>query len=197
VAELFVELRRRPPDAETLGWFRAEKDRLFREHPQSPLPEDARATFRGLTYWAFDPSARIEARFKLAADAEAGVETSTGEHMSFSRIGRLDFRYAGQECRLDAFWIHGYGGGLFVPFRDATSGRETYGGGRYLLDTIKSADLGSDATAGTVILDFNYAYYPSCAYDPRWTCPLAPRENWLAIAVRAGECDRSSDSGSG
>jgi uncharacterized protein (DUF1684 family) len=74
-----------------------------------------------------------------------------------------------------------------VPFRDATSGRETYGGGRYLLDTIKSADLGSDAASDTVMLDFNYAYHPSCTYDPRWVCPLAPPDSRLAIPIRAGE----------
>ena len=88
---------------------------------------------------------------------------------------------------LGAFWIEGYAGGLFVPFKDATSGHETYGGGRYLLDTIKSADLGSDAATGMVVLDFNYAYHPSCTYDPRWVCPLAPPDSRLAIPVRAGE----------
>ena len=188
VAELFAELRRRPPTAETLRWFRVQKDELFRAHPQSPLPPDRRAAFGGLPYWPFDPSARIVARFTAIEDeALRPFPTSTGEEVPFSRVGRLDFRYAGQDCRLDAYWIRGYAGGLFVPFRDATSGRETYGAGRYLLDTIKSADLGSDAAARAVILDFNYAYNPSCAYDPRWTCPLAPPENWLPLAVRAGE----------
>jgi hypothetical protein len=103
------------------------------------------------------------------------------------RIGSLRFRYAGQELCLGAYWVEGYAGGLFVPFRDETSGRDSYGGGRYLLDTIKSADLGSDADSGEVTLDFNYAYHPSCAYDPRWVCPLAPPENRLPLAIRAGE----------
>jgi uncharacterized protein len=186
VAELFVELRRRPADAETLAWFRARKDELFRTHPQSPLPSEERSGFARLPYWPYEPAARVEARFS-AAEAEAEVPTSSGDELAFRRIGSLDFRYAGQECRLGAYWIQGYAGGLFVPFRDATSGRESYGGGRYLLDTIKSADLGSDAETRTVVLDFNYAYNPSCAYDPRWTCPLAPTENWLSIAVWAGE----------
>ncbi len=109
------------------------------------------------------------------------------EEMAFSRVGWLDFELAGRSRRLGAFWVHGYAGGLFVPFRDKTSGRDTYGGGRYLLDTIKSADHGSDVTTSTVVLDFNYAYHPSCAYDPRWACPLTPPENWLDIAVRYGE----------
>ena len=190
MSELFAELRRRPPDAETLGWFRGEKDALFRTHPESPLTLEGRAGFAALPYWPFDPDARVATRFSPTPVEEgaAGIETSTGDEMVFSQIGWLEFSYAGQACRLGAYWIHGYAGGLFVPFRDGTSGRETYGGGRYLLDTIKSADLGSDAAAGSVVLDFNYAYHPSCFYDPRWTCPLAPPDNWLSIPIRAGEC---------
>ena len=85
----------------------------------------------------------------------------------------------------DVYWIEVYGGGVFVPFRDATSGSETYGAGRYLLDTIKGADLGGEGDR--LILDFNYAYNPSCAYDPRWSCPLAPAVNWLQVPIQAGE----------
>ena len=85
------------------------------------------------------------------------------------------------------FWLREYSGGIFVPFRDATNGTETYGGGRYLLDTAKGADLGGDADRGTIVIDFNFAYQPSCAFDPRWSCPLAPPENRLDIAIRAGE----------
>jgi uncharacterized protein len=118
---------------------------------------------------------------------DAAITTSTSDEMAFSRIGRLELSYRGEPLQLGAYWIQGYAGGLFVPFRDETSGRESYGGGRYLLDTIKSADLGSDADQATVVLDFNYAYNPSCAYDPHWTCPLAPPENWLPIPIRAGE----------
>ena len=91
----------------------------------------------------------------------------------------------GQPAELSAFWIEGYGGGLFVPFRDATSGATTYGGGRYLYDTIKGADLG--AGAERIVLDFNYAYNPSCAYNDEWVCPLSPPENRLLFAVEAGE----------
>jgi uncharacterized protein (DUF1684 family) len=86
---------------------------------------------------------------------------------------------------LDLYWLDAYGGGLFVPFRDATSGDESYGAGRYVLDTIKGADLG--ARHGRLVLDLNFAYQPSCSYDPRWTCPLAPPANRLDVAVRAGE----------
>ncbi|MEJ2598295.1 MAG: DUF1684 domain-containing protein [Anaerolineales bacterium] len=91
----------------------------------------------------------------------------------------------GQALALSLFWVLGYGGGIFLPFQDATAPEETYGGGRYLWDTIKGADLGIELDR--LVLDFNYAYNPSCAYNPRWHCPLAPRENWLAVPLRAGE----------
>jgi uncharacterized protein len=87
---------------------------------------------------------------------------------------------------LTLFWIEGYGGGVFLPFGDATNGRESFAGGRYLLDTIKSADLGRNPD-GRLILDFNFAYYPSCAYSEAWVCPLSPFENRLPAAVRGGE----------
>jgi uncharacterized protein (DUF1684 family) len=86
---------------------------------------------------------------------------------------------------LQVLWIDVYGGGVFLPVRDATAGEETYGAGRYLLDTVKGADLGGDADE--LVVDFNYAYHPSCTYDPRWSCPLAPLANRLSVPVRAGE----------
>jgi hypothetical protein len=81
----------------------------------------------------------------------------------------------------------GYAGGLFLPFRDATNGHETYGAGRYILDGAKGADLGGDAATGRLVLDFNFAFQPSCAFDPRWACPLAPPENRLDLRIEAGE----------
>jgi uncharacterized protein (DUF1684 family) len=183
VSELFADLRRRPPGADTLAWFRAEKDALFREHSQSPIPEHERAQFGGLAYWPFDPSARVQASF---TPVDAQPPTAAGE-VPFTRIGHLEFEFRAAPLRLGAFWIEGYAGGLFVPFTDGTSGHQTYGGGRYLLDTIKSADLGSDAEASLVTLDFNFAYHPSCTYDPRWVCPLAPPESRLAMPIPAGE----------
>jgi uncharacterized protein len=184
VSELFARLRQRSPDADALAWFRAQKDTLFREHPQSPIPLPERAAFVGLAYWPYDPAARVIAQFSPAEDE---APSSAGEAVPFRRVGHLRFTFHGTELSLGAFWIEGYAGGLFVPFRDSTCGGDTYGGGRYLLDTIKSADLGSDAASDMVILDFNYAYHPSCAYDPRWVCPLAPPDSRLGIPIRAGE----------
>ena len=110
--------------------------------------------------------------------------------ITYRRAGWLRFRLSGQDYRLTVFSLVGYGGGLFLPFRDATSAKETYGGGRYLFDTVKNTDgLVLEITAGSpdITIDFNFAYNPSCAYDVRWACPLAPRENWLPVPVRAGE----------
>jgi uncharacterized protein (DUF1684 family) len=185
VAELFAELRSRPADAATLDWFRQQKDALFKTHPQSPIPAAERSQFSGLTYWPYDPAARVRAAFE-EQEAEQPGSTQQGE-IGFKRIGTLRFSFQAQAHTLPAFWIEGYAGGLFVPFKDATSGQATYGGGRYLLDTIKSADLGSNPKENTLTLDFNYAYHPSCTYDPVWVCPLAPPDSRLTIPIRAGE----------
>ena len=121
------------------------------------------------------------------------MEIDTGGEdglIRYRRAGSVSFEVGGGEYRLTVYSMLGYGGGLFLPFRDATSGNETYGGGRYLFDTIKNTDgLALEVTAGSPALtvDFNYAYNPSCVYDPRWACPLAPRENWLKLPIRAGE----------
>jgi uncharacterized protein (DUF1684 family) len=168
--------------------FRAAKDRLFAEHPSSPIPAERRHLFRGLAYWRHDPAFRFVVPFEPDSDAP-GVEIprSSGEvGFAFRRIGRVSFDVAGKACSLGVYWIEGYAGGLFVAFRDATSGRQTYGAGRYLLDTMKSADHGL-TDDGALLLDFNLAYHPSCAYDPRWSCPLAPREAWLTVPVPVGE----------
>jgi hypothetical protein len=113
------------------------------------------------------------------------VTTSRDGTYTFTRFGTARFELAGEACGLDVLWLEGYGGGLYLSFRDATSGSETYGACRYLLDTVKGADLGTED--GRLVLDFNFAYNPSCSYDPRWDCPLAPPGNRLGVPVRAGE----------
>jgi uncharacterized protein len=167
--------------------FRAAKDRLFADHPASPVPADARRTFRGLAYWRHDPALRFTAALEPDPEATSPDVPRSGEGpaMPFSRVGWVSFSVDGTACRLAVYWLNEYSGGLFIPFRDSTSGAETYGGGRYLWDSAKGADLGSGEDELT--LDFNYAYHPSCVYDPRWSCPLAPQENWLAVPIPAGE----------
>ncbi|HVW88245.1 MAG TPA: DUF1684 domain-containing protein [Gaiellaceae bacterium] len=181
VFALYAEVRAAAdPEAAWRRW-REVRDELFATHPQSPLPSETRARFAGLPYFDYDPALRIRAEVEPAPRETRQIATS-GEHpYPFSRFGRVRFR----EAALDLYWLDGYGGGVYLCFADATSGRETYGAGRYLLDTVKGADLGGDG--GRLVLDFNFAYNPSCSYDPRWVCPLAPPGNTLAAAIRGGE----------
>ncbi len=171
--------------------FRHERDKLFGTHPQSPIEPDERGAFQGLRYFPYDAAYRVHARFEPADGSELVIDTG-GEDGSvrYRRGGRLVFELGGLPCSLTVLSLVQYAGGLFVPFRDTTSGRETYGGGRYLFDTAKDTDgLVLEITPGSsdVVIDFNYAYNASCAYSPRWACPLAPPENYLKVAVRAGE----------
>jgi uncharacterized protein (DUF1684 family) len=115
------------------------------------------------------------------------LPVSAGGTMAMRRIGHVEIPFPAGARRLAVFWMSGYAGGLFIPFRDATNGTETYGAGRYLIDAAKSADLGGDGARGSLILDFNFAFHPSCAFDPKWACPLAPPDSRLDIPIMAGE----------
>jgi uncharacterized protein len=179
VFSLYAAVRALEPEA---GWqlWRETRDKLFRAHPQSPRPG-----YEGLAYYDYDPAARVLAELEdLEADSTP-LETSGTEPMLFTPFARAHFELRGEPLTLEVDWLESYGGGVFLSFRDATSGTETYGGGRYLLDTVKGADLGADD--GRLVLDFNFAYNPSCSYDPGWVCPLAPPANRLKVAVGAGE----------
>jgi uncharacterized protein (DUF1684 family) len=183
VAAMYADVRAtadRDP-AGTLAAYRAARDELFRSHPDSPLAPEDRGAFTGVPYWDHDPALRFEAVVEPAERRPATASSLSGTSFAIERIGRVRLPIG----ELEVYWIEVYGGGIFIPFRDGTSGSETYGAGRYLLDTIKGADLGGRGDG--LVLDFNYAYHPSCAYDPRWVCPLAPRENWLEAPIRAGE----------
>jgi uncharacterized protein (DUF1684 family) len=169
------------------SYWVAARDELIGHHSQSALSEEQRASFTKLAYYPYDPALRF------LVDVETDVEPEIFEiplqadgafHMQ--RAAHVHFPVAGSMQTLSIFRILGYAGGLFLPFRDASdrSGK-TYPGTRYLIDTIKGADLGEEN--GKLVLDFNFAYNPSCAYNPRWDCPLAPAENWLKLAIVAGE----------
>ena len=178
VSELYSDVRRiatEDPAAAHRVWCDRRSD-LYRNHPQSPVPDQA--AFRGLSFFPYDPAWRIEAEVRPAPEQRLVLASGTGEQFTLDRLGIVEVRGGS----LDVHWIDVYGGGVFVPVHDATSGVSTYGGGRYVLDTVKGADLG-----GSLIVDFNFAYAPSCAFDPRWSCPLAPPGNRLAVPVEAGE----------
>ncbi len=174
------------PDAAWRHW-RAERDRMYREHPQSPVPPQVRAGFAGCRFYDYDPSFRVIAAIENSDPVRQDIPVSVGGSFSFTRIGIAHFAIGGVEHELELAWNDGYGGGIFLAFTDDTSGTTTYGGGRYLIDTVKGADLGFDREAGTAVLDFNFAFNPSCSYDSRWACPLAPPANRLPIPVTAGE----------
>ena len=193
VATLYGEVRAMAASdpVVALAHWRTVREWLFREHPQSPLPPAERAEFRA-RHFDHDRALRFLVPVEPAPAADPGalsmeLPNSGTETLAFRRIGSVRLPFPTGEQRLSVFWMTGYAGGLFIPFRDATNGNETYGAGRYLVDAAKSHDLGVDEATGELILDFNFATQPSCAYDPRWACPLAPPENRLDIAVRAGE----------
>jgi uncharacterized protein (DUF1684 family) len=193
IAALYAEVRAlavTDPSVAHRHW-RDVRERLFREHPQSPVPRDARQRFVA-HHFDYDPSFRFTLALEPAPPVAPGalalqLPNSGADSLSFSRVGRVEVPFGDRPRSLSVFWMAGYAGGLFIPFRDATNGTETYGAGRYLVDGAKSADLGGDPAIGTLILDFNFAFQPSCAFDPRWACPLAPPENRLDLAIRAGE----------
>jgi uncharacterized protein (DUF1684 family) len=161
-----------------LDAFRAAKDRFFKQHPQSPLTDEQRSSFQGLRYFPEQPALRLALPVEPSGDeATLVMQTSTGDTQEYRRIGRLRFTVDGQEAALTLFADET--GGLFLPFADALAGTETYGAGRYL----EPEPLGD----GRVLVDFNLAYNPYCAYNDDWSCPLTPPENRLTVAIRAGE----------
>ncbi|MEV0730169.1 DUF1684 domain-containing protein [Polymorphospora sp. NPDC050346] len=168
-----------------LAGFRAARDALFAGHPQSPIPLDRRADFTGLDYFPPNPDAVVDVPLRPASGTETIDTGGPDGVVRYRRVGIAETPWG----PLTLWWIEAYGGGLFVPLRDGTSGRETYGGGRYLTDTVKGTyGRGLVVLPGSrVRLDVNYAYNPSCAYDDRWACPLAPPENRLAAPIPAGE----------
>jgi uncharacterized protein (DUF1684 family) len=178
-------------DAAILQRFRQERDALFATHPQSALDEEQKRDFRGVPYFPFNSAMR----FVVPVDTDVEhkqqeVVMNASEAMKMTTVGHLHFTVEQQKVTLSLYWLDIYGGGLFLPFRDATSPQESYGGGRYLFDTIKGSNFLSSTDENgrmQIVLDFNYAYNPSCAYNDAWTCPLAPVENRLSVAIPAGE----------
>lgn len=166
------------------GLWRADRDEMFLNHPASPLLDQRREEFKGLSYFDYDPDLRFETVIEPAEPEYREVTTGTDGVVRFERIGVVN---PGDIGSLDVWRISGYGGGLFIPVKDALAGQDegTYGAGRYLIDTIKGAHLGFQAPS--MVLDFNFAYNPSCVYDPRWLCPLAGPGNTVAAEINAGE----------
>jgi uncharacterized protein len=185
IGELYASIRADPDPARAWTRWTLERDRLYRSHPQSPIPAGTRGDATVPEYYPYDPALRTVAEVEAADEATFELPDSAAGHVMAERAGTARFSLRGEALSLSVFWLLDYAGGFFLSYRDATSGSETYGAGRYVLDTAKGADLGEQE--GRMILDFNFGYQPSCSYDPRWSCPLPPRENWLTIPIRAGE----------
>ena len=167
--------------------WKSGRDELFAGHPQSPLLPDDRARFTGLTVPRYDPDWRFELEVRRPEEpVRIVVDSATDGPIPFSQVGTVRIPHLGM---LDVWRLTGYGGGLFVPVKDRLAGATggTYDGGRYLIDTVKGADLGPGADPDTLIIDFNFAYNPSCAYDPSWSCPLAEPGNTLREEIPVGE----------
>lgn len=182
IAELYEAVRCAPDAATGHDVWRRGRDDLFGTHPQSPLAAGDRLRASGLPYWPYDPALRFTVPLGPAEPEQFHVDTGADGTTTLERVGCVELPEVGT---LDVWWLGQYGGGLFLPLRDGTAGSTSYGGGRYLLDTAKGADLGG--RHGTVVVDLNFAYHPSCRYDPAWTCPLAPTGNQVATPVQAGE----------
>jgi uncharacterized protein (DUF1684 family) len=161
-----------------LEQFRAGKDDFFGHDHRSPLTSEQQRKFEGLAYFPENPALTVKA--KIDRNVQPGIvrmETTKGQEQTYHRYGLVSFQVDGEATQVTLYASEG-GHELFLPFRDATSGKETYGAGRYL-DLHRHGD--------EIVVDFNYAYNPYCAYNPDWSCPLPPAENWLKVPIRAGE----------
>lgn len=164
--------------------WRAGRDQLFAESPDSPLPPGDPLRHSGLPVWPYDPALRSTSPLFDAPAGELALDGGADGPVRMDRVGVVELPLAGRP-RVDVWRLQQYGGGLFLPLRDGTAGAGSYGAGRYLLDTAKSADLGD--LDGDLVIDLNFLYHPSCRYDPAWTCPLAQPGNRVQVRVEAGE----------
>ncbi len=184
VASLYAAVRAESDPAAGHRLWREGRGELFATHPQSPITASPELLESGISYWSYDPALRFELPVLDAEPEDRDVDGGNDGSVTMRRIGRVELPdpVGGS---LDVWWLHQYGGGIFVPLRDGTAGDGSYGAGRYLLDTAKGSWLGGDDDH--LVLDLNFAYHPSCRYDDRWRCPLAPAGNTIAARVEAGE----------
>jgi uncharacterized protein (DUF1684 family) len=184
VGELYAAVRAEDDPRRGHALWRHGRDELFRSHPQSPLLPGDPLRVTGLPYWPYDPQLRFDVPLLHAGqDLPVSVPTSEGA-TPMARLGRVHLP-APVDAVIDVWWLQQYAGGLFLPLRDGTAGESSYGGGRYVLDTAKGADLGGQG--GRLIVDLNFLYHPSCRYNDAWLCPLAPPGNTISTRVSAGE----------
>lgn len=184
VAELYAAVRQASAPQDGHALWREGRDRLFQEHPNSPLAADDPLR-GGLPYAPYDPQLRWELAIRPAeTDRRVTINTGPGETTRLRHVGDLTLPAPIDET-VAVWWLEQYAGGLFIPIRDHTAGTTSYGGGRYLIDTAKGADLGG--SDGNLTVDLNFLYHPSCRYDAQWQCPLAPADNVITSPISVGE----------
>ncbi|MFD7155033.1 DUF1684 domain-containing protein [Kribbella sp. NPDC059898] len=182
VFELYAAVRAEPDPAKAHAHWQTTRNNLLTHHPASPVPGQDRAMYRGAPVASYNPQFRYETTIDTDVKPDSWeFQSATDGVIPFSLVGTLHLPIG----NLDVWWLESYGGGLFIPVKDRN--QQTYGGGRYLIDTVKGADLGSDLSTGRFVVDLNFAYNPSCAYSPDWTCPLAPPTNTLDTDLPVGE----------
>jgi uncharacterized protein (DUF1684 family) len=185
VGELYAAVRAEAEPEKAHAVWRAGRDDLLRTHPQTPLPPGDPLRESGVPYFPYNPALRFDLPLlPVAEQRRTSLGTGDDGTTTLLLIGHVDLPQP-IGARLDVWWLAQYAGGIFLPLRDGTAGTATYGGGRYALDTAKGADLGG--TQDTLTVDLNFLYHPSCRYNPRWVCPLAPAGNTTAAPVEAGE----------
>ena len=184
-SQLYARVRAEADPAAGHAIWRAERDQMFRTHSQSPLPPDDEIRTTGITYWPYDRRMRFELPLAPVQHEQLlEMPISSKQAVTLRLLGHVPLP-APLAFDLPVWRLQQYGGGLFVPLRDGTAGTSTYSGGRYLLDTVKGADLGGSDVA--IIIDLNFLYHPSSLYNPSWVSPLAPPSNTTAVRVHAGE----------
>ncbi len=186
VSNLYATVREHNADKSIYETWVATRDDLFANHSQSALDFEQKGKFNGLQYYDYDPAYDVVGTFNSDVEPkEYHVDVGDDGEIQYKRVGEVTFTLPTGTGTLSVFWIMGYGGGIFIPFGDATNKKTTYGAGRYLYDTIKGADLGQ--RDGDLMMNFNYAYNPSCSYNYRWVCPLAPQESKVDFEIPVGE----------
>lgn len=185
VTEIYGEVRAARGERSAWDEWRNIRDELLGHHPRTPLPPDRRRDFTGLSYFDYDPDARVLGAIQEVAPSTVTLEMSKGDLQPMTRLAVVSFDLYGTSHSLDVFWMASWRGGLFLPFLDKTTRQTTYGGGRYLVDTMKGEDPGVEGDL--LVLDFNYAYHPPCAYNPNFSCPLPGPGSRVDVEVRAGE----------
>ena len=166
-----------PMDIEALMQDRKDKDEFFGLSPQSPIPDQDRGTFSGLAFFDPNPDLVFTVQPAPVEPTPVTIQTTTGEVRTYHRVATVTLAIDATDVVL-ALYSTGHDG-LFLPFRDATSGNRSYGAGRYL-------DIAPNEN-GSITIDFNYAYAPFCAYSEQYSCALPPRENWMSVSIEAGE----------